>query len=78
MNQWKNVTEIEFYYILKYYIILYIFSVLNLHSLTRKTFEQFTKIEINNLLLDIYLNLQQMFLQSIENVYSVMESILVK
>lgn len=78
MNQWKNVTEIEFYYILKYYIILYIFSVLNLHSLTRKTFEQFTKIEINNLLLDIYLNLQQMFLQSIENVYSVIESILVK
>lgn len=78
MNQWKNVTEIEFYYILKYYIILYIFSVLNLHSLTSKTFEQFTKIEINNLLLDIYLNLQQMFLQSIENVYSVIESILVK
>jgi hypothetical protein len=77
MNQCKNVTEIEFYYILKYYIILYIFSVLNLHSLTRKTFEQFTKIEINNLLLDIYINLQQMFLQSIENVYSEIESILV-
>ena len=70
MNQCKNVTEIE----VLYYII---FSVLNLHSFTRKTFEQFTKIEINNLLLDIYLNWQQMFLQSIENVNSEIESILV-